>query len=210
VIGSIGGEASKVNTYFNPPNWKADIVAFSNKNFRIWPTGVPIEAYTNGFVKRMRIYIMVEASAPVYNYTYDTLIEYYSQPINALHSQKYGWNVDYCGAVSDLYSDPGSGKFLTGGYVSTNLIWSLVVDVETPTNAPVVWLGPTNLVEAAYFASEPALGYHSTEGWGDNYLYWNSMNRRITHTALVIDWNFKVFGDAPYVPIETNRPAWMP
>jgi hypothetical protein len=26
----------------------------------------------------------------------------------------------------------------------------------------------------------------------------------------VIDWNFRLFGAAPYVPIETNKPAWLP
>jgi hypothetical protein len=73
---------------------------------------------------------------------------------------------------------------------------------------PVFVVGPTNLIDNSYFGDVPPLCF--TQFGEQQHYYYRNCETRITHSALVIDWDFKLFGSTPYVPIETNRPAWIP
>jgi hypothetical protein len=96
------------------------------------------------------------------------------------------------------------------GYLTTNQVWTLVGDVINPTTNVVFTIGPDDLLAAGYFGDTPPLAAILTDPSGESRFYARRCETRIVHSALVIDWDFKVFGDEEYVPIETNRPAWLP
>jgi hypothetical protein len=84
------------------------------------------------------------------------------------------------------------------------------LDVANPVTNPVITIGPDDLIDSSYFSTTPPQTYYDLVYPLGQANYDRYCETRITHSALVIDWNFKLFGSTPYTPIETNRPAWIP
>jgi hypothetical protein len=91
----------------------------------------------------------------------------------------------------------------------------LVYDAEYPTNAPTITFGATNFIDSSYFSTAPPLAYTAdftgtTGGLSTDYTknYERNCQTRIAVSALVVDWDFKIFTDTTYYP-ETYTPPWV-
>ena len=212
-----------------PDRLTSGSMLFSNKRYAV-KSAIPEEAFTNGFVSRFRVYIAAEtkslASYDSYTNTYHSYnggtneewFTWYQRDIGENNSQDYGSGFVFgsqCADALPFQQECPSAITVHVGYLTTNFTWSLVLDVDNPTTNPVIVIGPDDLISGSYFVETPPLVNEERDDYlGDvfftNKEYERDCETKITHTALVIDWNFKVFGATPYVPIETNRPAWMP
>jgi hypothetical protein len=184
----------------------------------------------------MRVYVAAETRSP-YEYPAGTNyvrsgVPYTFAPLlyGENKGQTYGWDINFGATPEDqlptqieapepkAISDAHFGYRAEVGYLTTNYVWSLVYDGTNPTTNPVITIGADPFVDSSYFSSEPPpLSYTVDDqgplaGVGDRQRkqYVRLCSTRIIHSALVIDWDFKVFGDEEYVPIETNKPAWIP
>jgi hypothetical protein len=190
------------------------VYAFTNRQYTVSPS-LPLVAFTNGYIKRMRVYVACESRSPyVYTCATNTGVSTYAQATYGENdAQTYGWPVTFGGNPTDALPyqlpPPSNGVNLVDvGYLTTNHVWSLAGDITSPTSMPVFVIGPTNLIDNSYFDAVPPLCL--TQFGEEQHNYHRNCETRITHSALVIDWDFKLFGSTPYTPIETNRPAWMP
>jgi hypothetical protein len=183
---------------------------YANRQCTFSPS-LPLVAFTNGYIKRMRVYAACESRSP-YAYicgTNNGFRTYEQSTYGENNAQTYGWPVTFGDATSDgLPWQLFALEEVEVGYLTTNHVWSLVGDVTSPTSMPVFVVGPTNLIDNSYFGAVPPLCF--TQFGEQQHYYYRNCETRITHSALVIDWDFKLFGSTPYVPIETNRPAWIP
>ncbi|MBM3120290.1 MAG: hypothetical protein FJ006_12245 [Chloroflexi bacterium] len=204
---------------------------YQNSRKQFSPT-IPLAAYTNGYIGRMRIYVATESRSP---YTYPARTNYvlssYQRTYEQLYygenqAQTYGWDVTHGGVPEDAlprsevfpWADfsGGYGGNITVAYLTTNFVWSLVYDEVAPTNIPTIVIGPEAFIDESYFATTPPLDYTAVYFYPEPIpdkeirIYYRACETRILHSALVIDWDFKLFGDTPYAPIETNKPAYLP
>jgi len=216
ITGVMAAEDSAIGTIDDDmgENTFAVVYAFMNRQCTFSPS-LPLVAFTNGYVKRMRVYIACESRSPyVYTCATNTGVNTYAQATYGENdAQTYGWPVTFGGNPTDALpyqlAPPSNGTALVDvGYLTTNHVWSLVGDITSPTSMPVFVIGPTNLIDNSYFDAVPPLCL--TQFGEKQHYYYRYCETRIIHSALVIDWDFKVFGSTPYVPIETNRPAWIP
>jgi hypothetical protein len=204
------------NAYISDYDVTAGIYFFVNMQYSVQTT-LPAAAFSNGYISRLRVYVAAETRSPYNYWPYtNSAVTYYALDYNENKTQKYGWTVDFGTAPEfelphDLpWTNSVDLNYSTVGYLTTNQTWTLVFDIANPVTNPVIILGPDDLIHADYFQTVPVLNNELT----DRTPTWKNYSRlcetRITHSALVIDWDFKLFGSTPYVPIETNRPAWMP
>jgi hypothetical protein len=223
------------NYVWSYPWTRAWGLGFRNSNLAFRQTAIPIEAFTNGYIARMRVYVAAETRSP---YTYPARTNYVSSSESYTFApllygenkgQTYGWDINFGATTEDqlptqieapepkAISDAHYGYRAEVGYLTTNYVWSLVYDETNPTTNPVITIGADPFVDSSYFSTEPPLSY-TVDDW-DHIVsvedaqmkeYARLCSTRIVHSALVIDWNFRLFGAAPYVPIETNKPAWLP
>ena len=224
IVGVMASEDGVVATYENSgsPFTLGTMYAYQNRQCRFSPT-LPAAALTNGYIARLRVYVAAETRSP---YEYDCATNTTASTIEDVtfgenSGQTYGWDVDFGAAFTGVLPSqleppneppghPAGEPTVDVGYLTTNQIWTLVGDVANPTTNVVFVIGPDDLLAASDFGDTPPLVEIATDGSGEARFYARRCETRIVHSALVIDWNFKVFGSAPYVPIETNRPAWMP
>jgi hypothetical protein len=140
--------------------------------------------------------------------------------------QTYGWGTDFGAVIEDQlptqvqvwpwanYSGH-SGAYVEVGYLTTNYVWALVYDEASPTNVPVIEIGADPFVDNSYFTTEPPPLHYTVEGTtpppyvvDTTKVYWRTCETRILHSALVVDWDFKIFNTTDYVP-EAYTPAWV-
>jgi hypothetical protein len=188
--------------------------AFAGGHAVNYIVGVPLNegALELGLYRRVRLYAVFQASTPYcIEHTRLSNGTFYQTRTDANHANLYGWDVELCPAVSEPWPNPLSPSEVYPSFLSTNLVWTLVGDVSNPTSMPSFYIGCayTNPFTVDNLR-RPEWGYDYSDGTNVLQEWFWYEERRITHTALVIDWDFKVFGDEEYTPIETNRPAWMP
>jgi hypothetical protein len=227
IVGVMAREDTLIATYENSgsPFTIGHVYAFENRQCRFSPT-LPAAAFTNGYIARLRVYVAAETRSPYEYECHTNRTGDYSDTVadatfGENSGQDYGWGVDFGAAfVGTLPSQleppneppghPLGDATVDVGYLTTNQVWTLVADVANPTTNVVFTIGPDDLLAAGYFGDTPPLASTITDWTGAARFYARTCETRIVHSALVIDWDFKVFGDEEYVPIETNKPAWLP
>jgi hypothetical protein len=197
-------------------------VGISNRRFEYTMPTIPVLAYTNGYIKRMRVYVQYEVTGPqymtsLYNLRYYlryvhntpplyTPTEGFATKTDENVADRLGWDYTFgTGTPSlDVPTNITDDISFDVSALATNRVWVLVADVNNPTTPPSFSLGPSDLVSAAYTYPEPNYGYN----WDFAVQYRaKRYYTYIVHSALVIDWDFKIFGDTEYVP-EAYKPAW--
>jgi hypothetical protein len=220
LLGMCAKEDSRILTFQSAdplsPVTQGTVFSFTNKQLVVRSATIPDSAFSNAFISRLRVYVAAETKSP---YTYVDLISgsyAYRQAVFGENDQQdYGSGLTFGGYCKPPlpFESPysiTSGNDVVIGYLTTNFTWSLVLDVANPATNPVITIGPDALIDSSYFSTTPPQTYYDLVYPLGTTLYERKCETRITHSALVIDWNFKLFGSTPYTPIETNRPAWMP
>ena len=201
-------------------------INFSNRRFEF---SVPVTAgaYSMGLVRRMRVYVQYEVTGELDALAQNLLLRMdgggWNSPVTYSHLTKtdenledrFGWDYTFGDGTPSLDAPTNMNEDVTVRVypLATNRVWVLIADVESPTNPPVFVLGPSDLVSESYTYPQPEYGLSTISGYftyEDHGVRLKTYKAFIAHSALVIDWNFKVFGSTPYVPIETNKPGWIP
>jgi hypothetical protein len=200
-------------------------LSFSNRRFEFTVPSIPIEAYTNGFISRQRVYVQYEVTGEMGLPSKDAMLRmdggWWNIPVTYSNlktktdenvEDRFGWDYTFGGTSSfDVPANENDPNATYNVYsLATNRVWVLVADVVSPTTPPSFTLGPSNLVSASYTYPQPKYGLSSIGGfftYDDHGVRFKGYAASIAHSALVIDWDFKIFGDTDYVP-EAYKPAW--
>jgi hypothetical protein len=214
----------------NPTNWEhvagMDII---NRRFEYTVPTIPIEAYTNGYVKRMRVYVQYEVTGAIsmpsvswmktllrtvydgWNGGYTVTDEFLTKTDENV-ADRFGWEYTFGGTPSfDVLTNINEDVWLSVHSLATNRIWVLAADVTSPITPPAFTLGPSDLVAETYTYPQPDYGanfYRTWYGYSPMGLRYKTYYTSIVHSALVIDWDFKIFNTTDYVP-EAYTPAWV-
>jgi hypothetical protein len=195
-------------------------LSFSNRRFEFTIPSIPVVAYTNGYISRMRVYVQYEVTGEMGLPSKDQMLRmdggWWNLPVTYSYlktktdenlEDRFGWDYTFGGGTPsfDVPADESDDDAQYNVYsLATNRVWVLVADVASPTNPPSFTLGPSDLVSASYTYPQPKYGLSSTNSHGVRF---KGYAASIAHSALVIDWDFKIFGDTDYVP-EAYKPAW--
>lgn len=199
-------------------------LSFSNRRFEYTIPSIPVEAYTNGYIKRMRVYVQYEVTGGMHLPSKDTMLRmdggWWNIPVTYSHvsrtdenvEDRFGWDYTFGDGTPsfDMPADMNDDVEVCVYSLATNRVWVLVADVAAPTTPPAFTLGPSDLVSSSYTYPQPEYGLSSIGGFltsDDHGVRFKGYSASIVHSALVVDWDFKLFG-ANYTPASYS-PPWV-
>lgn len=224
--GQAGGDDTPSWSWWSLVEVNGEAQFTARKHTAVTPVYPSLYAITNGMVKSVKVYAVIEAQPSITigtdYYDWDGLADYYSHNVSGeyWHQGNLGAtvsNITLSAASHALDATRTKGlnkRFLSYGNLgfTDQAVFNLIYQTNNPTEQIRFDLGPLAVTHPditarhAYFDWETVGTGDFSEGW--QYHYNLTFFIKITRVLIVVDWDFRHLGRG-FTPAN-NTPAWRP
>jgi len=183
---------------------------------------VPAEAYASNLISRVRIFLCAETSTPVlwtrgagldafetWWMGASNITSVVGAGIDANLNNDMGYELAMAAMPSDHF--PHSTDFLnfqSPAYMPINRVWTLVLNVEDPTEPPALTIAPNPSFPASspYALSQCVKGWVTPTRYREDYFRFQTI--RIVRAIAIVDWRFNHLNSLYSPPANIYSPAW--